>query len=250
MTFALSGCAVLVTGGSRGIGRAIALRLGGAGARVAIAYRSDAVAAEDVVNRVRQLGSEAALVQADVGTAEGASAAVAAAVTAFGHLDALVNNAGITRDGLLLRMKETDWDAVLQTNLKSAFLCTQAAARTLLRSPRGRIVNVSSVAGIMGNAGQANYAAAKAGMIGLTKSLAREFSGRAVTVNAVAPGFIETDMTSALASGDAGQRLVEQIPLRRLGSPEDVAAMVHYLVSEDAGYVTGQVFQVDGGLAM
>jgi len=139
---------------------------------------------------------------------------------------------------------------VIQTNLKSAFLCTQAAARSLLRSPRGRVVNVSSVAGVMGNAGQANYAAAKAGMIGLTKSLAREFAGRAVTVNAVAPGFVETDMTAALVSGEVGQRLVEQIPLRRLGTPEDVAALVHYLVSEDASYVTGQVLHVDGGLAM
>jgi 3-oxoacyl-[acyl-carrier protein] reductase len=250
MTFALTGCVALVTGGSRGIGRAIALRLAGAGARVAIAYRSDAAAAEDVVRRVRELGGAASAVQADVGTAAGAAAAVAAAVDEFGQLDALVNNAGITRDGLVLRMKEADWDAVIQTNLKSAFLCTQAAARSLLRSPRGRVVNVSSVAGVMGNAGQANYAAAKAGMIGLTKSLAREFAGRAVTVNAVAPGFVETDMTAALVSGEVGQRLVEQIPLRRLGTPEDVAALVHYLVSEDASYVTGQVLHVDGGLAM
>jgi 3-oxoacyl-[acyl-carrier protein] reductase len=250
MTFALTGCVALVTGGSRGIGRAIALRLAGAGARVAIAYRSDTAAAEDVVRRVRELGGAASAVQADVGTAVGAAAAVAAAIGEFGQLDVLVNNAGITRDGLLLRMKEADWDAVIQTNLKSAFLCTQAAARPLLRSPRGRVVNVSSVAGVMGNAGQANYAAAKAGMIGLTKSLAREFAGRAVTVNAVAPGFVETDMTAALVSGEVGQRLVEQIPLRRLGSPEDVAALVHYLVSEDASYVTGQVLHVDGGLAM
>lgn len=246
---ALAGRVALVTGASGGIGQAIVAQLAAAGARVVAAYGRNRAAVEDLLARVNAAGAEAVAAQGDLSTAAGAAAVVKTATEHFGGLDILVNNAGITKDGLVIRMKESDWDAVLDTNLKSAFLCVQAASRALLRSPCGRIVNITSVAGIMGNAGQANYASAKAGMIGLTKTLAREFAGRRVTVNAVAPGFVETDMTAGFGA-DLRERLLGQIPLGRFGEPADVAAIVRFLASDAGAYITGQVVQVDGGLAM
>jgi 3-oxoacyl-[acyl-carrier protein] reductase len=238
---ALAGRIALVTGASGGIGQAIVEQLAAAGARVVAAYGKDGEAAADLLARVRAAGGEAVPAQGDLSAAAGAAAVVKTATEHFGGLDILVNNAGITKDGLVIRMKESDWDAVLDTNLKSAFLCVQAASRALLRSACGRIVNITSVAGIMGNAGQANYASAKAGMIGLTKTLAREFASRRVTVNAVAPGFIGAELR---------ERLIQQIPLGRFGRPADVAAIVRFLAGDAGAYITGQVVQVDGGLAM
>lgn len=239
----------LVTGGSGGIGRAVVEELVSEHAKVVIAYSSNVAKATELADRLTAQGAQVAIAQADVSTSDGAKALVDMAVKQFGHLDILVNNAGMTKDGLFLRMKEADFDMVLSVNLKSAFLCTQAAARQLLRSPHGRVINMSSVVGITGNIGQANYVAAKAGLIGLTKTLARELASRGVTVNAIAPGYIETDMTAGLTP-DIQTKLFEQIPLQRLGQPHDVAALVRFLASDDAAYITGQVLQVDGGLAM
>lgn len=246
MAGGLSGRVAIVTGATGGIGTAIAHAFVAAGAKVVAGYASNQAKADALQE---QLQGNAVVVQADISRAEGAAALVKAAVDEFGQVDILVNNAGITRDGLFLRMKESDWDLVVDTNLKSAFLCAQAASRQLLRSGAGRVINITSVSGITGNAGQANYAAAKAGMIGLTKTLAREVASRQVTVNAIAPGFIETDMTDALpqAIKDTLQR---EIPLARFGKPEDVAALCVFLASDAAAYITGQVLQVDGGLAM
>jgi len=239
----------IVTGSSRGIGRAIALALARQGCNLVVNYRANREAAEEVVGLIRGEGGEAIAVQADVCDADGAKELVRAALNALGTVDILVNNAGITRDNLLLRMSEDDWDAVLDTVLKGAFHCTKAALRTLLRKRQGRIINIGSVVGLAGNAGQANYAAAKAGLVGFTKSLARELGSRNITVNLVAPGFIETDLTSGLP-----QRTIEavlaQTPLARLGRPIDVAGAVVFLASDAAAYVTGQVLRVDGGMAM
>jgi 3-oxoacyl-[acyl-carrier protein] reductase len=246
---ALVGKVAVVTGSSRGIGRAIALELASQGARVVINYHSNASAAEEVAALIHEQGGQALAVQADVSHADQAERLIEAALEAYGTIDILVNNAGITRDTLLMRMSEEDWDAVLNTNLKGAFHCVKAVQRTFLRKRGGRIISISSVAGVMGNAGQANYAAAKAGLIGFTKSVARELASRNITANAVAPGFVETDMTSALPEGVL-EAARAQIPLGRLGQPEDVAAVVAFLASDSAAYITGQVICVDGGLAM
>ena len=241
--------AALVTGASRGIGRAIALALARQGARVAVNYTRQAEAARRVVEEIEALGGEAFPVQADVRDAAAVDTMVEKVGNRYGRLDILVNNAGIIRDGLLVRMKEEDWQEVLDTNLKGVFYCTRAAARLMIRQRRGRIINLASVVGLMGNAGQANYASAKAGIIGFTRAVARELAPRGITVNAVAPGFIETDMTAGL-SPRAKERLLEAIPMGRLGRPEEVAGVVVFLASEAANYITGQTIAVDGGMVM
>ncbi|MCX7971313.1 MAG: 3-oxoacyl-[acyl-carrier-protein] reductase [Negativicutes bacterium] len=239
----------LVTGASRGIGRAIAVAMAKQGARVVVNYSQNLTAARETVEEIAAAGGEGVEVRADVSQAREADTLVGEAVRQFGRLDILVNNAGITRDGLLLRLKDQEWQEVLTTNLTGAFNCTRAAARFMVRQRSGRIINVTSVIGLIGNPGQANYAAAKAGLIGLTKATARELAGRAVTVNAIAPGFIETDMTRGLG-GSSRQNFIEKIPLSRLGQVEDVAGLAVFLASEWAGYITGQVINVDGGMAM
>jgi len=238
----------IVTGASRGIGRGVALALAAQGARVVVSARS-AAGVDEVVSEIRAAGGEAVGATADVALAADADRLVSAAVEAYGRVDILVNNAGITRDGLLLRMKDEDWDAVLDTNLKGAFLCTRAAAKVMSKQRSGRIINVSSVVGEMGNPGQANYCASKAGLVGLTKSVARELARRSVTVNAVSPGFIVTDMTDALPDATR-KELASQVPLGRLGDVSDIAQAVLFLASDAAGYITGQVLGVNGGMYM
>jgi 3-oxoacyl-[acyl-carrier protein] reductase len=238
----------IITGSSRGIGRAIALHLASQGANIVASARNLA-ALEALVAEIQGQGGKALAVPGDVGLSADVEALFAAAKEAFGRVDILVNNAGITRDGLLMRMKDEDWDAVLDTNLKGAFYCCRAAAKIMSKQRSGRIVNISSVVGEMGNAGQANYAASKAGLIGMTKSIARELARRNVTVNAIAPGFIVTDMTDAL-SDQVKEGLRDQIPLARLGEAQDIAHAVAFLASEQAGYITGQVLGVNGGMYM
>lgn len=245
----LDGKTALVTGASRGIGRAIALRLAAEGASVAINYAGNTAKAEETKAAIEAAGGKAALFQADVSDSAQVEQMVAAVTEAFGTIDILVNNAGITRDGLLMRMKEEDFDVVLDTNLKGIFHVTKAVSKLMMKKRAGRIVNMASVVGIMGNAGQTNYAAAKAGVIGFTKSAAREFAARGITVNAVAPGFIATDMTAAMPE-KAKEATLAAIPLRRMGEPEDVANAVAFLVSDQASYITGQVVKVDGGMVM
>jgi len=240
----------LVTGASRGIGRAIAVALGRDGLFVVLNYTANEAAANEALEAVRAAGGEGALSRFDVAKADEVDAAVKAIATTHGRLDVLVNNAGISIDQLLLRTKEEDWDRTLAVNLTGAFHCARAAARYLLKAEQGRIVNLSSVVGESGSAGQVSYSATKAGLIGITKTLARELGSRAITVNCVAPGFIETDMTAAAVKGEAREALLKQIPLGRIGAPEDVAEVVRFLVSPAASYVTGQVVRVNGGLLM
>ncbi len=238
----------VITGASRGIGRHIALDLASRGARIVASARNVA-ALDSLIAEIAAAGGSALAVAADVAVAADADRLISAAMEHFGRVDILVNNAGITRDGLLLRMKEEDWDAVLDTNLKGAFLCTRAAAKVMSKQKCGRIINISSVVGEMGNPGQANYCASKAGLLGLTKSVARELARRNVTVNAITPGFIVTDMTDSLPE-KAREELVSQIPLGRFGAPEDIAFSVAFLASDQAGYISGQVLGVNGGMYM
>ncbi|MCI8525222.1 MAG: 3-oxoacyl-[acyl-carrier-protein] reductase [Oscillospiraceae bacterium] len=245
----LKGKTALVTGGSRGIGRAVCEKLAELGADIVFSYAGNAAAAAETQQACEALGVRVLAVQADVGKGEAVEALFAAVLREFGRVDILVNNAGITRDSLLMRMKEDDFDQVIETNLKGAFLCMKAAARPMMKQRAGRIVNIASVVALRGNAGQVNYCGSKAGVIGMTKAAARELAGRGVTVNAVAPGFIETDMTAALPE-DVRSSMAAGIPLARLGRAEDVANAVAFLASDEAAYITGQVLAVDGGMAM
>ena len=238
----------LVTGASRGIGAAIAKRLATDGFRVVVNYAGSTDKAEAVVREIKEAGGEALAIQANVAEADAVKQMINQTIDTFGQLDCVVNNAGITRDGLLMRMKEADFDAVIDTNLKGAFLVTQAATRPLLKTS-GRIINIASVVGISGNPGQANYVAAKAGLIGLTKSVARELASKGVTVNAICPGFIETDMTDELTEEQRNLSL-GQIPLKRFGQTDDIASLVSFIASDEARYITGQTLAVDGGMTM
>ncbi|HLZ09270.1 MAG TPA: 3-oxoacyl-[acyl-carrier-protein] reductase [Chloroflexota bacterium] len=244
-----TGPVVLITGSSRGIGRAMAIRFGKDGARVGINYRQNLAAAEDTAAEVRSAGGEAFLLPADVSDGPAVAEMFESLMAHWGRIDVLVNNAGIVRDTLILRMTEDDWDQVLNTNLRSAFLCTRAALRPMLRQRSGRIINLASISGIRGNAGQANYAASKAALIGFTKTVAREAASRGITVNAVAPGLIETDITTNMPE-KAREAIIGQIPLGRMGTVDEVAALVAFLASPSAAYLTGQAIVLDGGLAM
>ena len=244
----LQGSVALVTGASRGIGRAVAQALAAEGAKVVVNYARSGTAAEELVSQIAADGGNAIALQADVSKADEVEKLISSVLETFGRIDILVNNAGITRDTLLLRMKPEDWQPVIDLNLTGVFLCTRAVAKTMLKQRAGRIINIASVAGQMGNQGQANYSAAKAGVIGFTKTVAKEMAPRGVTVNAVAPGFIETDMTSELPNTDD---ILKFIPLGRFGKPEDIAGMVRFLAADPAAaYITGQVFNVDGGMVM
>ncbi len=247
--FDLGEKAALVTGGSRGIGRAIALALAKQGARVAVNYVANAQAAQEVVQQIGGCGGQAVALQGDVSQPEDARRLVDETLAAFGGLHILVNNAGLTQDDLLLRMSEEAWDRVLAVDLRGAFLCTKAALRPMIRQRWGRIINIASVAGIVGNPGQANYAAAKAGLIGLTKAVAKEVASRNVTANAIAPGLVRTELTADLADAQE-QAILHLIPLGRAATPEEIAPAVVFLASEEAGYTTGHVLAVDGGLVM
>lgn len=245
----LKGKTALVTGGSRGIGRAVCLQLAAQGAKVGINYVSNSAAAEETLTEITTAGGEGFITGFDVADSGAVQMALKTVTADHGGVDILVNNAGITRDGLMVRMKDDDWDAVLNTNLKGAFTCSKGAMRGMMKKRWGRIINITSVIGFLGNGGQVNYAAAKAGLVGLTKSMARELAGRQITVNCVAPGYIATDMTADL-SDDIKEKIMAAIPLGTLGSPEDVAAAVAYLASEESGYMTGQTLHVNGGMYM
>lgn len=243
----LEGRVSLVTGASRGIGKAIALKLASLGSKVAVNYREREAEANSVIEAIAsQGGGEAIAIKADVADTEAVKAMVEQVTDRWGSIDILVNNAGITRDTLVLRMGDKDWDEVIDTNLRGAYLCTKFALRSMIRQRRGRIINISSIAGVMGNPGQSNYAASKGGLIAFTKSVAREIGSRNITVNAVAPGFIATEMTDKLPS-ERKESVLAIIPLQRFGEPEDVAELVAFLASEKAGYITGQVICIDGG---
>lgn len=249
MSKPLSGKTALVTGASRGIGRSIALALAEAGASVAVNYAGSEQAAADTADLIRAKGVEAITVRANVGKADEAEQMVKQVTDTWGRIDILVNNAGITRDNLIMRMKEEEFDQVIETNLKGVYNCLKAATRPMMKQRSGRIINISSVVGVLGNAGQANYVAAKAGVIGLTKSAARELASRQITVNCVAPGFIDTDMTQVLPD-ELREKLLGDIPLARLGRPEEVAEVVLFLASDASSYMTGQTLHVDGGMYM
>jgi len=244
-----TGKAAIVTGASRGIGREIALQLAKEGAKVVVNYSGSKDKADEVVSLITQLGGEAFAIQADVSKTDSVKNMVDQTLERFGSIDILVNNAGITRDNLLMRMKEDEWDDVLNINLKGVFLCTKGVTRQMMRQRAGKIVNVASIVGVSGNPGQANYVAAKAGVIGFTKTVAKELAARNINVNAVAPGFITTDMTEAL-NDEVKDQMLSAIPLGKLGSPENVAKTVLFLLSEDAAYITGQTIHVDGGMVM
>jgi 3-oxoacyl-[acyl-carrier protein] reductase len=243
------GRVAIVTGGGRGIGRAVAVRLAKEGAQVAISYRSNDAAAEEAAEEVRGAGVRCETFKGDVAEPGDVKALFDGVTEAFGRVDILVNNAGVTRDNLMMRMKEEEFDEVLRTNLKGTYLCTRAAMRPMVRARWGRIVNVSSVVGLVGNAGQANYAASKAGIIGFTKSVAREVAQRGITANVVAPGYVETELTGGLPEG-IKDAIREQVPTGRFGEPEEVAEVVAFLAGEGVGYVTGQTLTVDGGMTM
>jgi 3-oxoacyl-[acyl-carrier protein] reductase len=247
--FSLENRVSVVTGASRGIGRAIALMFASRGAKVVVNYRSEAARAEEVVAEIRNAGGEAESFQADVADFQQAQDLIQFAVKTFGGIDILVNNAGITRDTLIMMMSEEDWDVVQRVNLKGTFNCSKAAVRRMMRKRYGRIINIASVAGQMGNAGQTNYSASKAGQIGFTKALAREVASRNITVNAIAAGYVETDIWANVPE-DAKNAVLQIIPLGRKGRPEDIAFAALFLASEEAGYITGQVLGVDGGMAM
>ncbi|MCW5876082.1 MAG: 3-oxoacyl-[acyl-carrier-protein] reductase [Anaerolineales bacterium] len=239
----------VVTGGSRGIGRAIAIELAARGANVIVNYNSNGKAAQDVVMEIVKAGGDAAALIGDVAKVEDANALIKAAIEKWGRIDILVNNAGITRDMLIMMMSEESWDAVMDTNLKGTFNCSKAAARHMMKARRGRIINISSISGQIGNAGQTNYSASKAGQIGFTKALAREVAARNVTVNAIAAGYIDTKIWESVPA-DMQETMVNMIPLGRKGTPEDIAYSVAFLASDEAAYITGQVLAVDGGMAM
>lgn len=245
----LKGKNAIVTGGSRGIGRAIALALAKCGANVAVNYTSNQAAAEEVVKEIEALGVGAMAIKADVSKGEEVENLVKEVLNQFGSIDILINNAGITRDNLIIRMTEKDFEEVIDTNLKGAFNCTKWVSKVMIKQKSGKIINVSSVVGIIGNAGQSNYAAAKAGLIGFTKSMAKELSKRGITVNAVAPGYIETEMTASLPE-KAKEEFINNIPLGRTGKPQDVANTILFLASEYSDYITGQVIHIDGGMVM
>ena len=245
----LAGKVALVTGGSRGIGKQIALELAAQGAKVVVNYAGSEQKAKEVVESIRAAGQEAIAIQADIADQDDVKSLIDETVQTFGAIDILVNNAGITRDNLLIRMKDDEWDDVLNTNLKGVFLCIKAAARPMMKQRSGKIINIASIVGVSGNAGQANYVAAKAGVIGLTKTAAKELASRNIHVNAVAPGFISTDMTDEL-SDEVKTEMLKQIPLARFGAPSDVAKMVVFLASEDSAYMTGQTLHIDGGMVM
>ena len=249
MQMRFTGKTAVVTGGSRGIGRAVCLELAAGGANIVFSYAANDDAAQETAAAVSALGGRVVPVRGSAADSEAVKTLMDTAVREFGRIDILVNNAGITRDSLLMTMRESDFDAVIETNLRGAFLCMKAVSRIMMRQRFGRIVNLSSVVGLHGNVGQVNYAASKAGLIGMTKSLAKELATRGVTVNAVAPGFIETDMTAALPES-AKAALLPTIPMGHLGQAEDVARAVAFLVSDEAGYITGQVLAVDGGMSM
>ena len=245
----LEGKKALVTGASRGIGREVALELARQGADVAINYSGSEAKANEVVDEIKALGRKAFAIQCDVANSESVTSMIKEVVEQFGRVDILVNNAGITRDNLLMRMKEEEWDSVINTNLKGVFLCTKAVTRQMMKQRSGRIINMASIVGVSGNAGQANYVAAKAGVIGLTKTTAKELASRGITVNAIAPGFISTDMTGELPE-DVQKAMLDQIPLARFGDPKDIAAVASFLASDASKYMTGQTLHVDGGMVM